>query len=63
MVILSPDNPLNLGVLTREIVAAREGMLVDQYFDDQRVGWLADATSIARVLMSRSPDKGKSLAL
>lgn len=63
IVILSPDDPLNLGVLTAEVSAARAGLLVDPYFDDSLIDWLARSTSIARVLMCRKPDRCDALEL
>lgn len=61
IVILSPDDPLNLGALTADVSAGRAGLLVDPYFDDSLVDWLARSTSIARVLMCRREDKCDAL--
>lgn len=63
VVILSPNDPLNLGVLTREVSAAKEGLLVDAYFSDELVSWLWQSTSINRVLMCRSEEKCADLRL
>lgn len=62
VVLLSPDDPLNLGVLTAEVAAAKGGALVDPYFDDRLVAWLANSTSIARVLMCRSVEACDALS-
>lgn len=53
LVILSPENPLNLVTLTSAVAAAKAGMLVDPYFKDDLFPWLMDATSIDRVLLCR----------
>lgn len=63
VVLLSPDDPLNLGVLTREVAAAKDGLLVDAYFSDELVSWLWQSTSITRVLMCRSDEKCTDLRL
>ena len=56
-VVLSPDDPLNVGVLTREMQAAKEGLLVDPYFSDDLFEWLWRSTSLTRVLLCRRPEK------
>ncbi|GAA4853271.1 hypothetical protein GCM10023221_36510 [Luteimicrobium xylanilyticum] len=61
LVILSPDDPLNLATLTRSIAGAGAGMLVDPYFQDDMFEWLMSSTSIDRVLLGRKATKLGSL--
>lgn len=63
VVILSPDDPLNLGTLTGAIGNARAGMLVDPYFTDSLFQWLIGSTSINRLLLCRQPSKREALGL
>lgn len=62
-VVLSPDDPLNLGLLTREIAAAKDGLLVDPYFSDDLFDWLYSSTSLSRVLLCRKPENLTVLGL
>ncbi|WP_282947153.1 hypothetical protein [Cellulomonas endometrii] len=55
LVILSPQNPMNLVTLTSTIAKAQAGMLVDPYFKDDLFQWLMESTSIRRVLVCREP--------
>ena len=63
LVILSPENPLNLVTLTGAVAAAKAGMLVDPYFKDDLFPWLMDATSIDRVLLCRAASERTVLEL
>lgn len=63
LVILSPQDPLNLVTLTGTIAQAKAGLLVDPYFTDDLFPWLIESTSIARVLLCRDPGKRSSLPL
>jgi hypothetical protein len=52
-VILSPSDPLNYAVLTREVAAARSGLLLDPYATFEYLAWLYQSTSIVRLLIGR----------
>jgi hypothetical protein len=52
-VILSPTDPLNLAVLTREVAGAKGGLLLDPYLPFEYLAWLYESTSIVRLLIGR----------
>jgi hypothetical protein len=63
-VVLEPQDPLVYVHLTRYLAQAGAGMLVDPYFKAESVPWLAETTSICRVLVSsRHPQAERELKL
>jgi hypothetical protein len=63
-VVLEPKDPLVYVQLTRYLAQAGSGMLVDPYFKADSVPWLAETTSIHRVLVSaRHPGAERDIKL
>jgi hypothetical protein len=52
-IVLNPDDPMVFTHLTRRAVEAGAGMLVDPYFKADMLEWLTEATTLARVLISK----------
>lgn len=63
VIVLSPDDPMNAVKMTNAVAGARDGLLVDPYFEDELFAWLFDTTSIARVLTCRKQGDRRRLGL
>jgi len=56
--ILSPEDPMRYAMLARDLAGAGAGLLIDPYFKESHVEWLASATTMQRVLVG-SRTKGQ----
>ncbi|WP_344656729.1 hypothetical protein [Catenulispora subtropica] len=58
---LNPQDPLVFTTLTRRFAEAGAGMLVDPYIKADMLGWLTEATSLSRILISKKENRERSL--